>query len=149
MASEGNVQRSIWIAMGAVSRLFRLNTGKGWVSNLGPKKGVHRLADGSIHILAPRSIALGFGLVSGEPVVGACDLPGWTSIVITPEMVGRTLAVFTSVEAKKTEGGEVSKEQKNWMEQVIGAGGIAGIAASPEEALKIVADWKATPPLNL
>lgn len=149
MASEGNVQRSIWTAMGAVSRLFRLNTGKGWVSNLGPKKGVHRLKDGSIHILAPRSIPLGFGLLNGDPVVGACDLPGWTTIEITPEMFGRKVAVFTSVEVKKTEGGTTSKDQKNWMAQVQGAGGIAGIAASPEEALKIVADWIAAPPLNL
>lgn len=134
--------------MGRVSRLFRLNTGRGYVSQLGPK-GVHRLKDGSIHIEAPRPIALGFGLMSGEPVKGACDLPGWTEIVITPEMVGRTMPVFTSIEAKATEGGRVSPDQKNWMAQVQGAGGIAGVARSPEEALQIVADWKAARPLNL
>jgi hypothetical protein len=148
MASESNVQRAIWLAMGRVSRLFRLNTGRGYVSQLGPK-GVHRLKDGSIHIEAPRPIALGFGLMSGEPVKGACDLPGWTEIVITPEMVGRTVPVFTSIEAKATEGGRVSPDQKNWMNQVQGAGGIAGVARSPEEALQIVADWKAARPLNL
>ena len=148
MASESNVQRAIWLAMGKVSRLFRLNTGRGYVSQLGPK-GVHRLKDGSIHIEAPRPIALGFGLMSGEPVKGACDLPGWTEIVITPEMVGRTVPVFTSIEAKATEGGRVSPDQKNWMAQVLGAGGIAGVARSPEEALAIVADWKAARPLNL
>ncbi|WP_443698619.1 VRR-NUC domain-containing protein [Pseudomonas sp.] len=148
MASESNVQRAVWLAMGRVSRLFRLNTGRGYVSQLGPK-GVHRLKDGSIHIEAPRPIALGFGLMSGEPVKGACDLPGWTEIVITPEMVGRTMPVFTSIEAKATEGGRVSPDQKNWMAQVQGAGGIAGVARSPEEALQIVADWKAARPLNL
>lgn len=148
MASESSVQRSTWLAMGAVSKLFRLNTGKGWLSNLGPK-GVHRLKDGSIHIEAPRPIALGFGLLNGEPVVGACDLPGWTTITITPDMVGRDVAVFTSIETKKSKGGTTSKEQKNWKNQVQSAGGIAGVAASPEEALQIVADWKATLPLKL
>ena len=148
MASEGNVQRAIWLAMGSVSRLFRLNTGKGWVSGLGPK-GVHRLKDGSIHMEAPRPIALGFGLMSGEPVKGACDLPGWTEIMITPDMVGRKVPVFTSIEAKATEGGRVSPDQKNWMNQVQSAGGIAGVARSPEEALQIVADWKAARPLIL
>ena len=148
MASEGNVQRAIWLAMGSVSRLFRLNTGKGWVSGLGPK-GVHRLKDGSIHMEAPRPIALGFGLMSGEPVKGACDLPGWTEIMITPDMVGRKVPIFTSIEAKATEGGRVSPDQKNWMNQVQSAGGIAGVARSPEEALQIVADWKAARPLIL
>lgn len=148
MASEGNVQRAIWLAMGRVSRLFRLNTGKGWISNLGPKKGVHWLADGSLHILAPRPVALGFGLITGEPVVGACDLPGWTEIVITPDMVGRKVPIFTSIEVKSQDGRQ-TKEQKNWMKQIHDAGGIAGVARSPADGLAIVADWKAARPLNL
>ena len=141
MAAEGSVQRSIWLAVGAVSRLFRLNTGKGWISNLGPK-GVSRLTDGSVHIKAARSIALGLSMPNGDPEVGACDLPGWTTVVITPEMVGSKLAVFTSIECKASKGGRVSPEQQNWCDQVQKAGGIAGIANSPEAALAIIEDWK-------
>lgn len=140
MSLEGSVQRDVWLSLGDTSTLFRLNTGKGWISNLGPK-GVHRLKDGSVHIEAPRPIALGFGLVTGNPVVGACDLPGWTEVVITPEMVGQKIAVFTSIETKRSEGGRVSPEQRNWMEQVVRAGGIAGVANSPDAARAIFTSW--------
>lgn len=141
MSSESSIQRSIWLAMGGVSRLFRLNTGKSWISNLGPK-GVSRLADGSVHIKAARSIALGLSMPNGDPVVGACDLPGWTTVVITPEMVGSKLAVFTSIECKASKGGRASDDQLNWRDQVQKSGGIAGIANSPEAALAIIEDWK-------
>lgn len=145
MSAEAVTQRGIWLAMGGTSRLFRLNTGKAYISGLGPK-GVTRLADGSVVIKAARPIALGFGLTNGDPVVGACDLPGWTTITVTPEMVGHKIAVFTSVECKSTEGKQTAEqkatpEQKNWRDQIVNAGGIAGIASTPEAALAIVSDW--------
>lgn len=141
MASEGTVQRQIWLALGAVSRLFRLNTGRAWMSNLGPK-GVQRLADGSVLIKAPRSIAIGLAYPNGDPVVGACDLPGWTTMTITPEMVGREVGIFTSIETKRTKGGKTSDDQINWRDQLNKAGCIAGIANSPEAAVAIIEEWK-------
>ena len=140
MSTENPVQRKILLAVGAVSRLFRLNTGRGWISGMGPA-GVQRLTDGSVLIKAARPVALGFGLSTGEPVVGACDLPGWTTVTITPEMVGKSVAVFTSIEAKRTTGGKATTDQINWRNQVQAAGGIAGIANSPEAALQIISDW--------
>lgn len=145
MAAESTVQRQIWLALGRISKLFRLNTGRAWVSNMGPP-GVRKLTDGSVHIMAARSIALGFGMPNGDPVVGACDLPGWTEMVITPDMVGCKIAVFTSIETKRSKGGVTSGEQKNWMRQVVHAGGIAGVANSPEAAIKIVEEYR--PPRN-
>lgn len=139
--NENNVQKRIWLGLASVSTLFRLNTGKGWISNLGPK-GVIWQDDGSIRMLAPRPVALGFGLVNGDPVVGACDLPGWTTVTITADMVGREVAVFTSIEVKKSEGGRTTKEQANWRDRVRQAGGIAGVAASPEEAKAVVDEWR-------
>ena len=142
MPSEASNQRQIWLALGsAACRLFRLNTGRGWISNMGPK-GVQRLADGSVLIKGARSIALGLSSPNGDPIVGACDLPGYTIVEITPEMVGRKVAVFTSVEVKTTKGGKVSAEQENWAAQVEKAGGIAVIARSPEEALLKIEAWK-------
>lgn len=140
MAAEGTTQRQIWLSLGTVSRLFRLNTGRGWISSMGPK-GVSRLADGSVLIKGARSIALGLSAPSGDPVNGACDLPGWTTVEVTPEMVGKKIAVFTSVECKASKGGRVSPDQQNWMEQVQRAGGIAGVANSPESAKQIFFDW--------
>lgn len=139
MKENGN-QKEIWLALAPASTLFRLNTGRAWISNIGPK-GVHRLKDGTVQIVSPRSIAIGFGMVNGSPVAGACDLPGWTTVVIDAGMVGRKVAVFTSIECKRTVGGMTSPEQLSWMNQVRGAGGIAGVANSPQEAKNIIADW--------
>ncbi|MBB3017620.1 hypothetical protein FHR70_000660 [Microvirga lupini] len=148
MASEGTTQRQIWLALGRVSRLFRLNTGRGWISNLGPN-GVTRLQDGSVLVKAARSISLGLAMPNGDPVKGACDLPGWTTVEVTPEMVGKKIAVFTSVEAKASKGGRVSPDQKNWLDQVKAAGGIAGVANSPESAREIISEWAAQVGANL
>lgn len=145
MSLEAPNQRAIWLALGRLCRLFRLNTGVAWVSSLGPK-GVRRLEDGSVHIIGARSIPLGFADVHGKPVKGACDLPGWTSMVMTPELadrlMGQKIAVFTSIEVKRSKGGVISDDQKNWHAQVQDAGGIAGFATSPEEATKIISSWK-------
>lgn len=140
MTSESNVQKLTWMQLANTSTLFRLNTGKGWISGMGPK-GVHRLKNGSLEVQAPRPIALGFGLISGAPVVGAGDLVGWTTVTVTPEMVGTRVAVFTSVEIKATKGGRISPEQINWRDKVVEAGGIATIANSPAEAVLSVANW--------
>ena len=140
MTSESNVQKTTWMQLAGTSTLFRLNTGKGWISGLGPK-GVHRLKNGSMEIQVPRPIALGFGLISGAPVVGAGDLVGWTTVTVTPEMVGTRVAVFTSVEIKATKGGRITPEQINWRDQIIDAGGIAIIANSPADAVLSVANW--------
>jgi hypothetical protein len=64
---------------------------------------------------------------------GSADLIGWRSIVVTPEMVGRRLAVFCSIEIK-TPNGRVKPEQQAWLGVVQGAGGIAGIARSVQDA---------------
>lgn len=63
---------------------------------------------------------------------GSADLIGWTPVVITPEHVGKTLAVFTSIETKSRRG-RVRDEQRAWMDAVIRDGGIARIMREPEE----------------
>jgi hypothetical protein len=77
----------------------------------------------------------------GRPVtfglaVGSADLIGWTTRTITPDMVGQQLAVFTSIEVK-TPTGRVKPEQQQWLDAVQAAGGIAGVARSVEDALRI------------
>lgn len=141
MASESAVMRQVWLALAKTSALFRLNTGMAYLSGLGPK-GVKRLEDGSVHILAARPISVGFAYPDGKPVTGACDLPGWTEIVITPDMVGCKVAVWTSIETKRTSGGKVSDDQRKWMSAVLRAGGIAGVANSAEAAVDIVRSYR-------
>lgn len=138
---ESPTQRDIWIACAALAGviLFRVNTGRAWVG-AGPGR---RQADGSVVIPGGRPIALGFGLINGDPAVGVGDLIGWNSVVITQDMVGCRVAVFTSLEAKRGDGkGRVTDDQARWRDTVIAAGGIAGVAASKDEALAVLRSWK-------
>lgn len=70
---------------------------------------------------------------------GSADLIGWRSIVVTPEMVGKRIAVMASLECKRPGRADVRPEQKNWQRVVTEAGGFAGIVTSKEEAKKVLA----------
>ena len=72
-----------------------------------------------------------FGLAKGSS-----DLIGWTTRTITPEMVGQRIAVFTSIEVK-TATGRLRPEQRQWLDAVQAAGGIAGVARSVEDAARL------------
>ncbi len=144
MALESTVQRQVWAAVAATTIMFRINTGRAWLSGMGPA-GVRKLTDGSVHLLAARPIALGFSRTNGDPVSGTSDLVGWTSVLITPDMVGCRVGVFTAIETKKTKGGRTSDDQRNFIDQVHRAGGIAGVANTQESAKKIIEDWRPVP----
>ncbi len=68
---------------------------------------------------------------------GAADLIGFRPVIVTPEMVGSTIAVFSVVEVK-TETGAASPEQRDFIDFVLKSGGFAGVARSPDEAKKIL-----------
>ena len=110
MNAETTLQQQIRLALGTRSdlRLFRNQVGQ--------------LPD-------PRTgRPVQFGLARGS-----ADLIGWRIITITPGMVGSQVAVFTSIEVK-TPTGRIRPEQHAWMAAVSGAGGIAGIARSVQDA---------------
>lgn len=71
----------------------------------------------------------------GNP--GGSDLIGWRQTVITPDMVGKYVAIFAAVEVK-TEYGRVTEAQQNFIDQVNKAGGIAGVVRSAEDALQLL-----------
>ncbi len=135
---EGGVQRLIWLALARTTVLFRNNAGKAWLSGGGK---VRRLEDGSVVVPFARPIALGLAKTNGDSPDGMHDLVGYTSITITPEMVGRRVAVFTSIEAKESGGGEVTAEQQKFCEVIRKAGGISGIASSPAMAQLIINEY--------
>ena len=104
MASEQTIQQQIRLACSKGDcRLFRNNTGTLVDRNGRPVQ---------------------FGLCKGS-----ADLIGWTTRTITPEMVGQQVAVFTSIEVK-TATGRLKPEQRQWLDAVQKAGGIAGVARS-------------------
>lgn len=65
--------------------------------------------------------------------VGSSDVIGWTPVVVTPAMVGRTLAVFTAFECKV--GQRVTTvEQGAFIAAVRAQGGIAAVVRRLEDA---------------
>lgn len=68
---------------------------------------------------------------------GSSDIIGWQRITITPDMVGKDVAVFIAIEAKGPKG-RVSEKQLNFIETVNKFGGKAGIAHSADEAENII-----------
>jgi len=70
---------------------------------------------------------------------GSADLIGWRSVVVTPDMVGRRLAVFCSIEIK-TATGRLRPEQQAWLGVVQDAGGIAGVARSVADAEAVLSN---------
>jgi hypothetical protein len=81
-----------------------------------------------------RGVPVRYGL---QP--GSSDLIGWRTVTITPEMVGTTIAVFTSIEVK-TATGRLRPEQQQWLDAVQSAGGIAGVARSVSDAEALLRD---------
>lgn len=121
---ESNLMRACLLATPPSCRMFRNNTGQGWLgTRLQSRPGTVLLSD-------PRPLHAGL-------VKGSSDLIGWKTITVTPEMVGRKLAIFAAVEVK-TERGRITVDQLNFIEQVRSAGGIAGIARSPEDARNLL-----------
>lgn len=91
--------------------------------------------------------AVRYGLGNDSPIrsakIKSSDEIGFTKIVITPEMVGHTVAVFTAIEVKKPGWIFNAKDKReaaqlvfiNWIRA---AGGIAGFASSIAEFRKIL-----------
>ena len=76
--------------------------------------------------------------------IKSSDLIGITKIVITPEMVGQTLGVFTAVEVKDPDWNEEKKfderenAQNNFINWVKSLGGFAGFANSIDKLENIL-----------
>ena len=110
--------------MGA--RLFRQNVGRAWTGEAEEVKrgGMRHVEAGSVILRNARPFKSG--------VTGMSDLIGWVPVVVTPEMVGQTVAVYTAVETK-TLRGRATEEQKAFVGVVYAAGGRSGIARTDDD----------------
>lgn len=132
--SETNVVKDIILACSRGStRLFKLNTGVGWVGNFKRIKAM-------LVATSFRPLRAGLILANGDVLEGASDLNGWTSKAITPDMVGLTVAIYTVIEVKDIKG-RTAALQKKFINNVRTAGGIAGVAKTPEQAQAIIDAW--------
>lgn len=93
-------------------------------------------------------VRYGLGNISAKhnKQMKSSDLIGFTSVVITPEMVGKTVAIFTAVEVK-SESVKINPKdetiiaQQNFINWVMRHGGIAGFAKSVDDFKVILKSW--------
>lgn len=126
--SEAATKSAVLLALGARPglRLFNNPVGQGWQGEL------LRHAGGTVMLGHARAVRYGL-------CPGSSDLVGWRSHTVTAADVGRALAVFTALEIKAPGGQHpVTPEQRAFLDAVTAAGGIAGVARSPEDAAGIV-----------
>lgn len=82
-----------------------------------------------------RLVRYGLGNVSPKQNIKSSDLIGITTVVVTQDMVGKRIGIFTAIEVKSEEwkpSGKDKREQaqRNFIDWVIKCGGIAGFANS-------------------
>lgn len=134
MTAHSDLVANIRLAIGKSAphaRMFLNPVGEGWAGQV-----QHR--DSGVVTLCPAR-RITFGLAPGS-----ADLVGWTTVTITPDMVGRQIAVFTSGEVKPAGSAspKFEPEQPRWLAAVQAAGGFADVLRSKDDALRLV---KGTP----
>lgn len=102
--------------MGA--RLFRQNVGMAWVGKV--------IRNGH-QVMVTEARPFHAGLCEGSS-----DVIGITPVIVTPEMVGKTVGVFTAYEMK-TGRLKTTKQQDGFLAMVRRLGGIAKVVRSPDE----------------
>lgn len=132
--STGLVQR-IRLAVGGRPgvRVFRNNVALAWVGKVFRpwKPGTHVIV-GPEDVVIYNARPLHAGLCEGSP-----DLVGWRSFIVTPSHVGRRLAAFVGLEVKAGSG-RATPQQTAFLAALEHAGGLAGVARSPEQAEGVV-----------
>lgn len=124
---EHDIQNAIrvHISKNQLATLFRANVGEAWTGNK-----INKLLSGSILIDHPRRFMT--GLPKGFP-----DLFGLKSVSVTPDMVGKTIAVFTFLEIKQA-GKKPTEVQTHMIDFLTAQGAIGGIARSIDDATRIL-----------
>lgn len=74
-----------------------------------------------------RLVRYGLANETPKPPLKSGDLIGLRSVVITPDMVGKTIGQFVSLECKREDGGIVLPEQQAWCDLINALGGYAKI----------------------
>lgn len=70
---------------------------------------------------------------------GAADWIGYKTVTVTPAMVGKKVAIFTAIEAKRPDA-KARVEQVEFLLGVTRAGGVSGVASSKDDLEQILGD---------
>lgn len=116
-------------------RVFRNNTGAAWIgkSFVAPRAMQVNVNKGDVIVYQGRYFVAGL-------CVGSSDIIGFKSVTVTPEMVGKTVAIFIANEVK-TPTGKISPEQQIFLDVVNNHGGIGFVARSEDDAKKMMDGW--------
>lgn len=113
----------------------------------GPKVNCQLLRNnsGAFKDASGRFIFFGLGNISKKrsEQFKSSDLIGFTQVIVTADMVGRTVAVFTAVEVKASDwkhqpSDKRASAQLAFISWIRAAGGFAGFAQSIEQFRKII-----------
>ena len=107
---ENNLRILVERSLSPLQRLWRVNAGQGWIGKILSRKN---------NILTLRDPRPFFGMPPGTT-----DMIGFDSIIITPEMVGKKVAVFVGDELKATKNDKLKKDQVNFKNLIVSMGGI-------------------------
>ncbi len=123
--NEANLMRSIMLACSrGATRLFRNNVAQAWVGK--PEQAPRAFST----VIQPGDVVLRNARPRHAGLcTGSSDLIGYT--------VRDGAAVFTALEVK-TATGRATPEQRQFVEVVNGAGGVAGVVRSVEEAERLL-----------
>lgn len=132
--SETTLGKKIMLALGSIKgvRIFRNNTGFCWI---GQSLTIHKRQEVIVNagdVVIRQARAFNAGLCKGSS-----DFIGFKSVIVTPEMVGKPIAVFLASEIK-TKSGKASDEQILFTNMVNKFGGIGIIVTDESEAVSLV-----------
>lgn len=125
--TEAETLARVLLACGARPgvRLFRNTVGTGWVGEV--VRDVR--AEGARFVTLRNPRAVTFGLGTDSP-----DVVGWREVLITPDMIGATVAQFQGIEVK-TESGRATPGQLRFLETLCRAGAGSALVRSPADAV--------------
>ncbi len=116
---------------------------------LAPYLGLHLFRNNVGQLLDAEGRPVRYGLANDSKAlnkeVKSGDLIGWELVTITPDMVGRTLPVFTSIECKRedwkppragTRDFETYEAQLTWANLVLRAGGRAQFVTAADQLIR-------------
>lgn len=118
-ARENKLIKTRLASLDNSERLFRANSGMGWVAPPGRVLTVNRTM--TVKVNKGDVILRGAMPFHGMPA-GTPDLIGWKSITITSEMVGQVVAIFIAEEVKAT--GTLSAGQNKFGKLLEKMGGV-------------------------
>jgi len=130
--NETNIVRTVMLALGKIKgvRIFRNNQGVAWIGKSVQFNSARTVNVEKGDVLIKNGRVFHAGLCTGSS-----DLIGLKSEIITPEMVGKKIAIFVATEVK-TKSGRASKEQIAFIKMVNDLGGRGFIVTDESQAVE-------------